>query len=132
MDHHFFVLKRRQEVVEAILRFCKEKDIKAAYLSAIGAVSEIEIAFYDIEKKEYLFKKYEKDLEIDTITGNVAVFDEKLLLHAHGTFSDKDMRVIGGHLKSAVVSGTCEVFLVPLKKNLIRKYDEDTGLNLIK
>ena len=132
MEHCFFVLKRGQEITEEILGFCEEKRIRSAYFSAIGAVSEAELAFYDIEKKKYLFRKFGEDLEIDSLTGNVAVLEEKLALHAHGVFSGRDMKATGGHLKSAVVSGTCEVFLVPLNRSLTRSYDEDTGLNLIK
>jgi len=132
MTQHFFVLKRGQEIVAEIINFCSSKNIKASYFSAIGAVSSLEIGFYDIHKKEYNFKKFDEDLEIDNITGNIAVMDGELVLHAHSAFSDKEMKMIGGHLKSATVSGTCEVFLVPLKENIERKFDEDTGLNLIK
>jgi len=131
MQHYFFVLKRGQEVVEEIIKFCNEKNIRAAYFTAIGAVSSVELAYYDLQKKEYNYKKFD-ELEIDTITGNLAVMNDELIIHAHGTFSDKDMKTVGGHFKSAVVSGTCEVFLVPLKESLVRKFDEDTGLNLIK
>ena len=132
MKTHFFVLKKGQEVADGILDFCKKREIKSAYFSAIGAVSEAEIAFYDIQKKEYSFKKYEEDLEINSITGNVAVFKNKPMIHAHGTFSDKNMKTIGGHLKSAIVSGTCETFLAELNETLVRSYDSNTGLNLIK
>jgi len=126
------VLKRGQEIVAEIINFCSSKNIKAAYFSAIGAVSSVELGFYDIRKKHYSFKKFDEDLEVDNITGNIALMDGRLIMHAHSTFSDGEMKVVGGHLKSAVVSGTCEVFLVPIKEKLERKFDGDTGLNLIK
>ena len=132
MTEHFFVLKRGQEIVGEIISFCSRNSIKSAYFSAIGAVSSVELGFYDIHRKQYRFKKFDEDLEVDSIAGNIAVIDGELVLHAHSTFSDSEMRVIGGHLKSAVVSGTCEVFLVPLRQDLVRKFDGDTGLNLIK
>lgn len=131
MQHHFFVLRRGQEVVKETLAFCVQKNISAAYFTAIGAVSSAEISYYDIQKREYLSRSF-GDVEIDAITGNIAVMDGKLVLHAHGNFSDREMKTVGGHLNRAVVSGTCEVFLVPLKESLVRKFDEDTGLNLIK
>jgi uncharacterized protein len=132
MAEHFFVLKRGQKIVENILKFCSDKNINSAHISAIGAVSSVELKFYDIHKKAYLSKKLEKELEIVSITGNVAVSDEELILHAHGSFSDSEMNAFGGHLGEAVVAGTCEVFLVTLSKKLERTLDEETGLKLIK
>lgn len=132
MGEHFFVLKRGQRIAEEILKFCSRNSIKSAYFSAIGAVSSAEIAFYDIDAKKYSFKTFSEDLEICSMAGNVAVMKGELVLHAHAAFSNRKIETIGGHLKDAMVSGTCEVFLVPLKEQLERKFDEDTGLNLIR
>jgi len=41
------------------------------------------------------------------------------------------MDCIGGHVDNLEVSGTCEIIFRPLEKKIIRKYDSDTGLNLI-
>lgn len=131
MEEHFLVLKRGQQVAGEIIAFCRKKKISSAYFSAIGAVSSAEIAFYDINAKKYSFKTFSEDLEICSMAGNVAVMKGELVLHAHAAFSDRKMETKGGHLKDAVVSGTCEVFLVPLKERLEREFDEGTGLNLI-
>ena len=131
MEHHFIVLRKGQEIFKEILDFCAKNEINSAYFSMIGAVVEAEIGFYDLNEKNYHFKKFKEGLEICTVTGNVSLFEDSPMIHAHGTFSDKEMMTVGGHLKSAVVGGTCEVFLVPIKKELIRKHDEDTGLNLL-
>ena len=132
MNHHFIVLKKGQEIFEEIIAFCKKNEINSAYFSMIGATSEAEIGFYDLENKQYHFKKFNEDLEICTATGNVSLFEDSLMIHAHGTFSDKEMASIGGHIKSAKTAGTCEIFLVPLNRKLVRKPDENTGLNLLK
>ena len=132
MAEHFFALKRGEEIISGITGYCSGRKISSAYFSAVGAVSSAELGFYDIKKKRYYFRKLKKDLEITSMTGNVAVMDGKIVVHAHATLSGRDYKTLGGHLKSAVVSGTCEVFLVRLKKQLKRSHDAVTGLNIIK
>lgn len=132
MSTHFFVLKRGQEIMEAIKKFCRGNNITSAYVSAIGAVFSAELGIYDLQKRDYFVKKFEQSLELTNLTGNVALYDGDIMVHAHATFSDEQSKAVGGHLKSAVVSFTCEVFLTELKEQLNRAIDEETGLKLIK
>ncbi|MBI4159907.1 DNA-binding protein [Candidatus Wolfebacteria bacterium] len=56
----------------------------------------------------------------------------KVVIHAHGSFSDKEMKVVAGHVKRLVVSATCEIFLTAMDGKLEREYSEEIGLNLLK
>ncbi len=125
------LLSTGERIIESITAFCKEKKITAAHFTAIGAVSEAELGFYNLETKTYKWKKAEAELEIDSIVGNVAVFENEPLVHAHATVSDSEMHSFGGHLKEAVAGASCEIFLTPLQGKLERKYDEVTGLKLL-
>ncbi len=125
------LLSTGERIIESITAFCKERKIIAAYFTAIGAVKEAELGFYNLATKEYTWKKAEAELEIDSIVGNVAVFENEPLMHAHATVSDSEMHSFGGHLKEAVVGASCEVFLTPLQGKIERKYDDITGLKLI-
>ena len=118
--------------MEAIKKFCKENNITSAHVSAIGAVSFAELGIYDLQKRDYFVKKFEQPLELTNLTGNVALYENDILVHAHATFSDEQSKAVGGHLKSAVVSFACEIFLTELKEQLNRTFDEETGLKLIK
>ncbi|MEK6837371.1 MAG: PPC domain-containing DNA-binding protein [Nanoarchaeota archaeon] len=126
------LLSTGERAIESITAFCKEKKITAAHFTAIGAVSEVELGFYKLATKEYTWKKAEAELEIDSIVGNVAVFENEPLVHAHATVSDNEMHSFGGHLKEAVVGASCEVFLTPLQGRIERKHDEKTGLKLMR
>lgn len=131
MATHFFAIRKGQEVMESIKKFCAEKNIKSAYFSVIGAAGYAEVAVYDQQEKSLTDKKFEEDLEITNLTGNVAVMDNEVVLHAHVTLTNKYMQAVGGHLKSAIISGSCEVFLTVLPEQLERKFDEETGLNTL-
>lgn len=128
---HVMLLLEGEKLIESITDFCSSKKIAAAQFTAIGALKEIELGFYDLAAKEYRWKKAEAELELDTATGNVALLDGKQTVHAHATVSDNEMHAFGGHLKEATVGASCEVFLTPLQGKIERKPDDKTGLKLM-
>lgn len=131
-ESHVLLMLEGEKLIESITGFCREKNITAATFTAIGAVKEAELGFYDLAAKEYRWKKAEAELELDNATGNVAMHDGKPFVHAHATVSDNEMHAFGGHLKEATVGASCEVFLTPLHGRIERKYDEKTGLKLMR
>ena len=128
---YVLLLLEGEKLIDSVTKFCSGKSITAATFTAIGAVREVELGFYSLAEKEYRWKKAEAELEVDNITGNIALLDGELVAHAHATVSDNEMHAFGGHLKEAIVGASCEVFLTPLQGKLERKHDEKTGLNLL-
>ena len=131
MNARFIVLKRGMEITEEIRKFCVKNDVKSAYFTAIGAVSSAEVGSYNFEKKGYVVTKLNQPLELTNLTGNVSLADGEVFFHGHATFSDEQAQATGGHLMTAVVSVTCEIFLIPVQQQLNRKFDGETGLKLI-
>lgn len=132
-DGHTMLLRfdRGDEVVSFLEKIAEEHNIGAGYFQAIGACGELTISFYDLETQAYLDQTYTEDLEILSLLGNIAMFQHKPLVHAHGTFGRRDYSTIGGHVKRMVVSATCEMNLTTLSRPIERSHDADTGLNLI-
>lgn len=124
-------LERGEEFVGALTDFCKEKNITAAALQAIGSTTEVTLAWYDAQAKDYQTKTYTEELEIISILGNVAVKDGAPFVHAHGSFSNRHMQMVAGHVKRLAVAVTCEVSLRLLEGEARRSYDEETGLHLL-
>lgn len=132
-NNDFFIrFDRGEEVVEGIKKFCEEQEIAAGFFLAIGAVNEIKLSHYDIETKKYNEKHFNQKLEIDHFFGNIAIMSQQIIIHAHGIFSDKNMKCFGGHVKSMRVAATCEIYLKAFKAALERLYSKEIGLNLIK
>lgn len=119
-------------MVTRLTEFCKENNIFAGFFSGLGACSEVMLAYYDLERKEYLDHHKKEDLEIVSLTGNIAKMDEKIVIHVHGSVSNRAFQTFSGHVKKLVVSATCEVHLTTLPKRMERAFDEETGLNLLK
>jgi len=125
-------LDRGEDVIQELKNFCQAKKIGAAFFFALGAAYETELAHYDIDKKRYSNKVIRQKLEINSLAGNIALMDGKIIIHSHGVFSDETMQTQAGHVNRLMVAATCEIFLEVLKGKIQRKLDKDIGLNLMK
>ena len=99
------------EYITELLKFCKLKGIKAAWFNALGGAKRVEVGRFNFKAMKYEPHTYEEDLEITSIAGNVGLQDGKLITHTHAQFARADLSVIGGHLSSLIVQGTCEIYL---------------------
>ncbi len=121
-----------EDVVAVLSVYCKENTITAASFSALGASKDTTLAYYNLDTKQYEDHTFTEDLEILNLSGNIAVMDNKHIIHCHGVFGRKDCSTIGGHIKKLIVSATCEMFITRMEGKHERAYDEQTGLNLLK
>ena len=126
------VLKRNEMIIESLKEFVKKNNIKSGYFNAIGAVSSVELGHFNLEKGGYTTKSFNQPLEIVSLMGNVSKKGKEIIIHSHIVLGTYQMEVLGGHLKEATISATCEIILHEFEETLERKYDEDTRLNLIK
>jgi hypothetical protein len=120
-----------EEFIAALKTFCEREDIKGATFSALGAAGEVALFWYSHSVKSYEERVIQEDLEIVNIIGNVAVKDNAIIVHAHGVFSGKDFVAVSGHMKSAVISVTCEVSLKAFSGSISRAHNPDFNLNLL-
>lgn len=125
-------IDRGEEVVATLARFCREKGIRLATVSGLGATDRAAIGLFRAGAKEYVRREVAGDHEITSLTGNVSRLAGEVYLHLHATLSDESFRAIGGHLDSAVVSGTCELAIVVLEGEAEREFSPEVGLNLFK
>lgn len=119
------------DLLEALTKLCVENSITNAKIDAIGAVQKGCIGYYDQLKKEYTYIEFDKAMEICCCTGNVSILDGKPMVHAHIVLADRDGRTYGGHLSSGTTVFACEYSIQQFDgKEIIRKYDSQTGLKL--
>jgi predicted DNA-binding protein with PD1-like motif len=119
------------DLYESISKICTEEDIKIGRVTAVGAVKQATVAYYDQEKKKYKSITFKKHLEILNCTGNISLKDGKPFVHMHATFADSKGNVFGGHLTAGTVVFACELTIEELEgKALDRKPDDITGLSL--
>ena len=132
-DKNKYILRgeRGDNLLEELKRFCEKQKIAAGVLHAIGAVKDVEIGWYNLREKRYETKVFES-AEIDILFGTIATLDDKVVIHSHGVFSDRNMATQGGDIKKLIVSATCEVLLEKLEGKIEKEYSKEIGLNLMK
>ncbi len=124
-------LKRGEEIIETLTSFARKRQIKAAFVIGLGAVREVEMGYFDTDKKEYLHKNFPQEFEISTLVGNFTVVEKSPFLHAHLTISNPQCEAFAGHLFRATISGTGEFLILDLGVKIERKLDKETGLKLL-
>jgi len=124
-------IDRGEEIVESMKAFLAQSGVLSGSVSAIGAVNGAEVARFVAATKQYVTMRLEGEHEITALNGTIAVLDGKPVLHLHVALADPSFRGFGGHLLSAVVSGTCEVVVDVFEGYLKREFSEKEGLNLI-
>lgn len=125
---HFVVLDPGEEVVEGINAYVRKHGIRAGSIQAIGAVDNVGLRLYSPRDKKYIDKDLDGMFEILNVSGNVAVRDGQPAAHVHITLGDADFLAIGGHLRSATVSVTCEIIIDASDATVERVEDETIGL----
>jgi len=119
------------DLFEGISRICEEEDIKIGRVTALGAVSRAEVAFFDQKRKTYVPLRFNRHLEILNCTGNISMRNGQPFLHMHATFADRKGNVFGGHLNPGTIVFACELFIEELDGRFLeRKLDEKSGLRL--
>jgi predicted DNA-binding protein with PD1-like motif len=124
-------LEKGSDLVGEIERICDERDVSAAWVSVIGAVSHAAFAYYHQGDLRYLELSSDTHHEITAFIGNVSIRDGKPFLHAHATFADEHGACVGGHLLQGTVVFVAEFTIRELLGvGLVRNYEEEFGLAL--
>ena len=129
-NKYFVRIDRGEEVITQLKALCEAEHITLAEVSALGAIDDFNVGLFDVAEKKYHTNHFTFPAEIVSLWGTVTTKDGKFYAHIHMSAADKEGRVWGGHLNSAVVSATCEMTIEASEGTIERKLDEDVGLNL--
>ncbi len=124
-------LELGDEILSQLIALCEREKIGAGFFNGLGAAQEVELAHYSLPTKEYTPLKLTGQFEITSLHGNVSTMDGKAYIHSHISVVDDKFNTSSGHLRAAVISATCEIFLMALDGRLPRAKDQEIGLNLL-
>jgi len=124
-------LDRGEEVMTTLTRFAEESGLGSGSIVGIGAISDVELGYFDFESREYSHDTFEDEYELINLTGNISVVDNMPFVHAHVTIGDKDYGVKAGHLFSAVIAVTGEFFVTGSEMRITRVLNQEIGLKLL-
>jgi predicted DNA-binding protein with PD1-like motif len=125
------VFNKGDEVVEGLLSFAREEKVQASHFTAIGALSDVTLGYFNWTKKTFDKISIQEQVEVLSLVGNIVFDNGDPKLHAHVVIGKSNGTAHGGHLMEGHVRPILEVILVEVPSHLHRKIDKETGLALI-
>ena len=129
---HVLRFDKGDDLLSGIIDYIKKQNIKAGFLSGIGALEKGIFGYFDVEKKQYVNTKF-KEVELLGCTGNIAINKDTKdpVAHIHILIGEKDGKTFGGHLVEGIISVTAEIYIVETRPIIYRTKNEETGLYLL-
>jgi uncharacterized protein len=125
------VLHSGDEALSGLTDFAIAHDIKDAHFTAIGAAESATLAWLDLSKKSYRRIAVGEQAEVLSLTGDIAEFSGKPVVHMHVVLGKHDGTTVGGHVFELNVRPTLEIFLTANTAPLEKKPDDASGMKLI-
>ena len=125
------IFYKGDEVMSGLTDFAIAHKISDAHFTAIGAVSGATLAWLDIPKKMYRRIAVKQQVEVVSLTGDIAVFNAAPVIHMHTVLCRPDGSTIGGHVFELTSNPTVEVFMTVNTTVLKKKADDASGMKLI-
>ena len=126
----FIRLELGDEVHSSLAEVASREAASGGWFSGIGAASEVELGYYNLDRKDYDRMLIAGDVEVASASGSLGLVDGKPFVHLHVVVSDRTGMTRGGHLFRAMTSATLEFVLLVADGPIERTRDEETGLNL--
>ena len=104
------VFDKGDEVVEGLTAFASRESLRASRVTAIGALSDVTLGYFDRESRRYQKIPLREQVEVLSLLGVVT---------------------LGGHLLEGHVWPTLEVIVEESPRHLRRRLDPASGLALI-
>ena len=129
---YVLVLYQGDQVQAAIAAFANDHHVVDAHFSAIGAVRDPEVAWFDESRKQFKAMSLHEQMEVLTLSGDITLgVDGQPVVHTHLVLARSDGQSWGGHLIEATASPTIELYMTTYPEPLRKRIDPATGLQLI-
>jgi len=127
------IFETGDEILSSLQDFASAKGLAGSSFKAIGALSRVELGWFNWETKSYqIAVKLDEQVELLSLVGDIALKDAEPQIHAHVVVGRSDGTAHGGHLLSATVRPTCELILSESPEHLRKQIDPESGIALIR
>jgi uncharacterized protein len=119
------------EAFSGLLEFAEKYHVMSAHFTAIGAVDGATVGWFDPQRKLYKKIPITGQHEVIGMSGDIALYQGKPVVHTHMVVGSPDGTTQGGHVLEAYVSPTLEVMVTVDPVAMQKRLDPATGLTLI-
>src|SRR5712672_3863845 len=119
------------EAFSGLLEFAEQYHITSAHFTAIGAVNGATLGWFDPQRKMYKRIPINGQHEVIGMSGDIALYQGKPVVHTHMVVGSPDGTARAGHVLAAYVSPTLEVMVTVDPVAMQKRFDPDTDLTLL-
>ncbi len=125
------IFLKGDEVLSGLTDFAIANHVGDAHFTAIGAISSATLAWLNLPNKIYNAIPVNEQVEVLALTGDIATYTGKPVVHMHAVLGKHDGSTVGGHVFELNVNPTIEVFLTANTTPLTKRADDESGMKLI-
>ena len=119
------------EAFSGLLEFAEKYQVTSAHFTAIGALEGATLGWFDPKRKMYKKIPIVGQHEVIGMSGDIALYQGKPVVHTHMLVGISDGTIRGGHVLDAFVSPTLEVMVTVDPVTMQKRFDPATDLTLI-
>jgi uncharacterized protein len=124
------IFAKHDEVMAGLTEFAETNHLAASHFTAIGAFQSALLGWFDSEKNAFREVPITNQVEVASFSGDIGLINGKPAVHAHAVVALPDGTTRGGHVITATVWPTLELFLTDEPATLVKEEDPETGLYL--
>jgi uncharacterized protein len=125
------IFGKGDEAFSGLLEFAEKYHVTSAHFTAIGALNGATLGWFDPQRKMYKKIPIEGQVEVIGMSGDIALYKGKPVVHTHMMVGTSDGTTHGGHVLAAYVSPTLEVMVTVDPITMQKRFDPETDLTLI-
>jgi len=125
------IFYRGDEAFSGLLEFADKYHVTSAHFTAIGALSGATLGWFDPRRKMYKKIPINGQHEVIGMSGDIALYRGKPVVHSHMVVGSPDGTTRAGHILAAYVSPTLEVMVTVDPVTMQKRFDPETDLTLI-
>jgi uncharacterized protein len=129
--HYAVIFYKGDEASSGLLEFAEKYNVTSAHFTAIGALKAATLGWFDPQRKMYKKIPINGQHEVIGMSGDIALYQGKPLVHTHMLVGGADGATRAGHLLAAYVSPTLEVMVTVDPVAMQKRFDPATDLTLI-
>src|SRR6202142_3705244 len=119
------------ETFSGLLDFADKYHVTSAHFTAIGALNSATLGWFDPQRKMYKKIHINGQHEVIGMSGDIALYQGKPVVHTHMVVGSADGTTRAGHVLDAIVSPTLEVMVIVDPIAMKKRLDPETDLTLI-
>ena len=123
-------LEKGDDIFDSLYTVIDEENIKFGWINGIGAIENIMLGSYSLEKKDYIKKEFKGQFELTSLLGNITTKNGEPFIHIHVNVSNEECNAYGGHLFSGTITATGEMIIFLSDYRVNRKESTNIGLYL--